>query len=106
MREDLEASRVALTSAHPSTLTAAHNLGGLLAEMGRLDEAEVLLREALAGFQLALGEGHPDTRNSAALLEALLERRQQQRGAGGGGGKRGTWGGGAAAAVFNCRNSL
>ena len=58
-------------------------------DMDRLDEAEVLLREALAGRQLALGEGHPDTRDSAADLEALLKL-QQQRGAGGGGDKRGT----------------
>ena len=79
------------TSAHPSTLRAASNLGLLLVDMGRLDEAEVLLREALAGQQLALGEGHPDTRTTAASLEALLKRRQQQQhGAGGGGGKRGT----------------
>ena len=92
MRECLEARRTVLTSAHPLTLTAANNLGRLLVDMGRLDEAEVLLREALAGFQLALGEGHPHTRDTTAALEALHTRQQQQqqRGAGGGGGKRGT----------------
>ena len=51
---------------------AAHNLAGLLAKQGRLDEAEALFREALAGKQLALGAAHASTRNTAANLETVL----------------------------------
>ena len=40
--------------------------------MGRLEDAEGLYREALAGFQATLGAEHPHTRGTAADLEALL----------------------------------
>ena len=60
------------TSAHPSTLTSVNNLAGLLVQLGRFDEAEVLYREALAGRTLALGAAHAHTRATAANLECLL----------------------------------
>ena len=71
-------------------LTAVNNLGALLTDMGRLDEAEALLREALAGQVATLGEGHPDTRNTAAHLEDLLKKKRR----GGGGGAAAAAGGG------------
>ena len=39
----------------------------------RFDEAEPLLREAVAGFREVLGEEHPDTLVAEANLEALLQ---------------------------------
>ena len=60
------------SSAHPDSLRAAHNLADLLVKQGRLDEAEALFREALAGFQLALGAAHAHTRNTATCLEDVL----------------------------------
>ena len=60
------------SSAHPDSLRAAHNLADLLVKQGRLDEAEALFREALAGRQLALGAEHASTRNTAVGLEAVL----------------------------------
>ena len=60
------------SSAHPDSLRAAHNLADLLVKQGRLDEAEALFREALAGRQLALGAAHADTQMSAAGLGDVL----------------------------------
>ena len=71
MRETLDTQRRrAQSNSHPSTLFS-------------LDEAEALFREALAGFQLALGAAHASTRNTAANLEAVLRAKAAaaQRGA-------------------------
>ena len=46
---------------HPATLDSVNNLGLLLQDKKRLDEALPLLEEALAGSRAALGEAHPDT---------------------------------------------
>ena len=52
--------------------------------MGRYDEAEPLLREALKGRCEALGEDHPHTRTTAVALDKLLKTiaRRDRRGAG------------------------
>jgi hypothetical protein len=72
----LEARRGVLSSAHPSTLTSVHNLGGLLGRQGRLVEAEALFREALAGRELALGAAHALTRQSAAAVAVFVGARE------------------------------
>ena len=61
-------------------LMAANNLGMLLMDMRRWDEGEALLVEALAGNTATLGEGHPNTRETAASLEELRRRRGGARG--------------------------
>ena len=66
----------------PSSPTTINNLGGLLYAQGRLDEAQPLLEEALAGYRAALGEAHPDTlvsiNNLGRLLKAQGRLEQQQ----------------------------
>lgn len=57
---------------------AANGLGALQADaerlerQGKLDEAEALLREALAGRPAQLGPAHADTLASTAALGKLL----------------------------------
>ena len=58
--------------AHPDTMAAIANLGALLERQGRLGDAEALFREALAGYQTALGAGHAHTRATADALERVL----------------------------------
>ena len=53
-------------------MAAVFNLADLLKQQGRLYEAEELYREALAGFQLALGAAHTSTRGTAAALARVL----------------------------------
>ena len=48
-REALAGKRATLGDTHPHTLTSINNLGMLLQDQGKLDEAETLLGEALAG---------------------------------------------------------
>ena len=50
-----------------------NNLGSLLEAQGKLDEAEPLYREALAGRRAALGDTHPSTLGSINNLGLLLQ---------------------------------
>ena len=54
-----------------STVVAAHNLGGLLLDQGRPDEAEPLYVEALASLRRMHGDTHPDTLGVASNLAKL-----------------------------------
>jgi tetratricopeptide (TPR) repeat protein len=45
---------------HLDTLQVVQNLGVFYYECGRLDEAEKMLMQALAGYEKALGSYHPD----------------------------------------------
>ena len=65
----------ALGKAHPDYANRLNNLAGLLRATGRSDEAEPLYREALAVFEAALGEGHPDTQTVWRNLERFLAER-------------------------------
>ena len=58
---------------HPSTLTSVNNLGSLLEAQGKLEEAEVLYRRALEGFERVLGVDHPNTLTSVNNLGWLLQ---------------------------------
>ena len=49
LREVLGCSRRTQGATHPDTLTCTYNLGRLLFDLGKRDEAEPLLREAAAG---------------------------------------------------------
>ena len=61
-------------SDNPDTLAAIANYAGLLVERGRLDEAEPLLREAVATYRRVCMGAHPNTMSAIANLGALLER--------------------------------
>ena len=74
MREAVATSRH-VRPGHPGTMTAIVNLAHLLERQGRLDEAEGLYREALAGRELALGAAHAHTQRTAADLERVLRAR-------------------------------
>ncbi|MDH6109834.1 tetratricopeptide (TPR) repeat protein [Kitasatospora sp. MAP12-15] len=57
---------------HPDTLLAQHQQGDSLRRLGRLREAEQLLREVLGRREEFLGHDHPDTLQSAAVLSTPL----------------------------------
>ena len=59
-------------------MTALANLALLHERQGRLSEAEPLLREALAGRQVALGAAHELTRATAAALERVHRAQEAQ----------------------------
>ena len=79
MLEVLEAQRATLGPTHPSTLMSIGNLSQLLQAQGRLGEAEVLAREALAGMRSALGEAHPHTLAEYKGLLGLLTAQGKHR---------------------------
>ena len=81
MRESVVTLRRVRMGAHPDTMTSIASLAGLLHAQGRLDDSEALYREALAGRQTALGEGHAYTQRAAANLEVVLRAKAAQRGA-------------------------
>ena len=57
---------------HRNTLISVSNLGSLLQEQGKLEEAETLFRRALTVNERVLGTDHPDTLNSVGWLGSLL----------------------------------
>ena len=72
-REALERTRRVLGDDHPETLIAVNNLGSLLQEQGKLDEAEAYYREALEGRRLVLGSDHQVTLVSLNNMGLLLK---------------------------------
>lgn len=70
-------SQQALGADHPHTLSALSNLASLLKQLGSVDEAEAMFRQALKGRIAALGHDHPDTKMSMEWLCTLLK--QQNR---------------------------
>lgn len=59
---------------HATTLTAANNLGAVLARMGKQDEAEAFFREATDGKRKVLGPRDPDTLSGIAALAGSLQK--------------------------------
>ncbi len=68
-----DGKRRTLGDEHPSTLDATSNLAVLLHRQGKLDEADPLYCEALAGRRRALGGAHSDTLGSLNDLASLRE---------------------------------
>ena len=65
-------SLATLGDRHPDTLTSINNLGTLLHSKGEVDEAALLLDEALAMRRATLGDRHPHTLGSMNNLARLL----------------------------------
>ena len=53
--------------------TCLSDIGSLLQDMGKLEDAEPLLRRALEGREATLGKSHPDTLASIGNLATLLK---------------------------------
>ena len=64
--------REELGDTHPDTLISISNTGYLLERIGKYDESEAYLREALEGFRRILGDEHPDTLNTIHNMARLL----------------------------------
>jgi tetratricopeptide (TPR) repeat protein len=54
-----------------STVGAIHNLGDLYAAQGKLDKAEEMYEQALAGYEKTLGRDHTSTLNTVNNLGSL-----------------------------------
>lgn len=67
---DTIASRV-LGAEHPTTVASMYNLGVLLHETGRYEEAEKVHREALAIERVVLGPNHPNVGASLYNLACI-----------------------------------
>ncbi|WNI19795.1 tetratricopeptide repeat protein [Streptomyces sp. ITFR-21] len=57
---------------HPAALAAQHEQGDLLRRLGKLDQAEQLLRQVHGQRSHVLGPDHPDTLQTAAILSQPL----------------------------------
>jgi eukaryotic-like serine/threonine-protein kinase len=68
----LKVRRQLLGNKHADTLQSIINMGYLLESLGRVDEAEVLYREALDGTRRVLGEDHRETLRALNNLGAVL----------------------------------
>ena len=59
---------------HPATMIILYNLGFVLADLGRVDEAEKLIRQALESLRQVLGPEHPSTLYTTRELGIRLEQ--------------------------------
>ncbi len=73
----LEIRRRVLPPGHPDILQSAHALGAALMVLNKLDDAEPLLKEALAGRRTAVGPGNLDTLQTETNYVQLLLRRKK-----------------------------
>ena len=71
-RRALDGYEKALGADHPSTLSTVNNLGNLLKQQGKYDEAYVMYRRALDGREKALGADHLSTLDTVNNLGILL----------------------------------
>ncbi len=80
-RAALEVYARAFPAHHPNTLTCRHNLGRVLGDLGRLDEAEEILADVGARRRAALGDGHPDVADTITARARVLVLRGDPEGA-------------------------
>ena len=72
-RRALAIGETALGAAHPKVAIRLHNLAGLLAGDGRLQEALAMERRAVGIFRACLGDTHPYTKGCEAALARMVE---------------------------------
>ena len=70
----VDVARRVLGDHHPFTMTAVGSLAQVYERLERAPEAELLLKEALAGMQNALGPSHPETLAARSDLLDFYER--------------------------------
>jgi hypothetical protein len=58
---------------HPNTLISISNLGSVLDNQGKYEEAEAMHRRDLLGLEKVLGPEHPDTLTSVSQLGSVLD---------------------------------
>ena len=78
----LESTHVTLISEWEnsgSILNAAHNLGALYFDQGKMKEAEEMCLQALAGYEKAWGPEHTSTLNTVNNLGALYLKRGKMK---------------------------
>ena len=73
-RETFERSQEVLGASHLDALLYANNLAIMLADQGRLPEAEELLRTTLDGLRSTGGEKHPRTLAAALNLQDVVSQ--------------------------------
>ena len=81
LREAAARQRRVYGGAHPNLALALNNLGTIVAEEGRLDEAESLYNEALAMAQKVFGDSHPRLAATLNNLGQLAVSHQNWAGA-------------------------
>jgi len=75
VREGLRIKRLALPAGDPDIAVGENNIGYLLVQLGRYEEAERILLAALADIEKTYGTAHPTTANA---LESLAECQWKQ----------------------------
>jgi Tfp pilus assembly protein PilF len=60
---------------HPSTLTSMSNLGSVLSDQGKYEQAEEMHRKTLALCETVLGKEHPSTLTNINNLGLTLSAR-------------------------------
>ena len=86
LRQAFDAHRSTLGDSHPDTHMLANNLADLLRDLGKYEEAEMLMRAVLSGLEEILGIDHPNTKIARENLEDLLDAQAAEQAEGGGGG--------------------
>src|SRR5262249_23943227 len=76
-RETLAYAAKSVGENTPTAILARSSLGEVLGQLGRLDEAESVLRDALERSERALGATHPYTGNTLVRLAAVEARRRR-----------------------------
>jgi tetratricopeptide (TPR) repeat protein len=77
MRRALEGRRRVHGNNHPRTASSLDNLGLMLEDQGRLNEAETCYREGIEIFTQATSPTHPDTLVAKLMLARVLEKQKR-----------------------------
>lgn len=58
---------------HPDTLLSMNNLANLLSDIGKLEDAEVMYMNSLAGQRRTIGDDHEETIGTGLVLPSFLD---------------------------------
>jgi hypothetical protein len=77
LRQCVKTQSRVLGADHASTLSTNVNLCAVLAQAGRLEEAEKLVRQTLDAARRVLGPDDPQTARTALCLQLILADREK-----------------------------